>query len=93
MSECKCDCVVLKRICTFFLGVVIGLAVGYKFGLTEAEQNHHDNFIEEAEKPMFKRYGKQPEPFEKGLFDKREKREKLRERLQEKKTPKERVPR
>jgi hypothetical protein len=49
--------------------------------------------LKQAEKPLFKRYGKQPEPFEKGLFDKREKREELRERMQEKKTQKERVPR
>jgi len=79
MSECKCDCVVLKRICTFFLGVVIGLTVGYKFGLTEAEHNHHDNFIEEAEKPV--------------LLEKRERRKKLREHLERTETPRIRVPR
>jgi hypothetical protein len=79
MSECKCDCVILKRVCTFFLGVVIGLTIGYKFGLTEAEQNHHDDFIEEAEKPV--------------LLEKRERRKKLREHLERTETPKVRVPR
>jgi hypothetical protein len=49
--------------------------------------------MKQSEKPMLKRYGKQPEPFEKGLFDKREKREKLRERLGQTETQKERVPR
>ena len=49
--------------------------------------------MSETGEPMFKRYGKQPEPFEKGLFDKREKREKLRERLEKKETPDVRVPR
>ena len=52
MSECKCVCVILKRICTFFLGIVIGLAIGYKYGLVEAEQYNHEEFIKEAEKPM-----------------------------------------
>ena len=49
--------------------------------------------MKKAEKSVLPRYEKQPEPFEKGLFDKREKREQLRERLGQKKTPKERVPR
>ena len=52
MSECKHECLILKRICIFFLGIVIGLAVGYKYGLVEAEQHHHDKFIKKAEKPM-----------------------------------------
>ena len=79
MSECKHECVILKRICTFILGVVIGLTVGYKFGLTEAEQNHHDKFIKKAEKPM--------------LLERRERRKKLREHLERTETPKVRVPR
>ena len=93
MSECKHECVILKRICIFFLGIVIGLAVGYKYHHTKVQHRVHDRLMKQAEKPMFKRYGKQPEPFEKGLFDKREKREKLRERLEKKETPKVRVPR
>ena len=44
----------------------------------------NDRLLKQAEKPLFKRYGKQPEP-EKGLFDKREKREELRQRMQERK--------
>ena len=93
MSECKHQCVILKRICIFFLGIVIGLAAGYQYGVSNKAHRIHDRLLKQAEKPLFKRYGKQPEPFEKGLFDKREKREQLRERMQEKKTQKERVPR
>ena len=79
MSECKQECVILKRICIFFLGIVIGLAVGYKYGLVEAEQHHHDKFIKKAEKPM--------------LLERRERRKKLREHLERTETPKIRVPR
>ena len=93
MSECKHECIVLKRICIFILGVVIGFGGGYKYHQTKVQHRVHDRLMKQAEKPMFKRYGKQPEPFKKGLFDKREKREELRERMQEKKTQKERVPR
>ena len=79
MSECKHECVILKRICIFFLGIVIGLAVGYKYGLVEAEQYNHEEFIKEAEKPM--------------LLERRERRKKLREHLERTETPKVRVPR
>ena len=79
MSECKHECVILKRICTFFLGIVIGLAIGYKYGLVEAEQYNHEEFIKEAEKPM--------------LLERRERRKKLREHLERTETPKVRVPR
>ena len=85
--------VVLKRICIFFVGVVIGFGGGFKYHQAKVQHRVHDRLLKQAEKPLFKRYGKQPEPFEKGLFDKREKREQLRERLGQKKTPKERVPR
>ena len=93
MSECKHQCIVLKRICIFILGVVIGFGGGFKYHQAKVEIRVNDRLMKQAEKPMFKRYGKQPKPFEKGLFDKREKREQLRERMQEKKTQKERVPR
>ena len=73
--------------------MVIGFGGGYKYHHTKVQHRVHDRLMKQAEKPMFKRYGKQPEPFEKGLFDKREKREKLRERLEKKETPKVRVPR
>jgi hypothetical protein len=79
MSDCKHDCVILKRICVFILGVLIGFAGGYKYGITEAKQKHHDKFIKKAEKPM--------------LLEKRERRKKLREHMQRTETPKVRVPR
>ena len=79
MSDCKYECVILKRICIFILGVVIGLAAGYKYGITEIKQRHYDNFIKKAEKPM--------------LLEKRERRKKLREHLERTETPKVRVPR
>ena len=93
MSECKHQCIVLKRICIFIVGVVIGFGGGFKYHQAKVQHRVHDRLLKQAEKPLFKRYGKQPEPFEKGLFDKREKREKLRERLEKKETPKVRVPR
>ena len=52
MSECKHECVILKRICVFILGVLIGFAGGYKYGITEAKQKHHDKFMKKAEKPI-----------------------------------------
>ena len=85
--------VVLKRICIFFLGLGIGLVAGHKHGVAEMKERFHNRVMKKAEKSVLPRYGKQPEPFEKGLFDKREKREELRERMQEKKTQKERVTR
>ena len=80
--------VVLKRICIFFLGLGIGLVAGHKHGVAEMKERFHNRVMKKAEKSVLPRYEKQPEP-----FDKREKREQLRERLGQKKTPKERVPR
>ena len=85
--------VVLKRICIFFLGLGIGLVAGHKHGVAEMKERFHNRVMKKAEKSVLPRYEKQPEPFEKGLFDKREKREQLRERLEKKETPKVRVPR
>jgi len=85
--------VVLKRICIFFLGLVIGLVWGHKFGVMETKESFLERVMKKAENSVLPRYEKQPEPFKKGLFDKREKREQLRERLGQKNTPKERVPR
>ena len=79
MSECKYECVILKRICVFILGVVIGLAAGYQYGVTNYQQRQHDKFIKKAEKPM--------------LLERRERRRKLREQLERTETPKVRVPR
>ena len=79
MSDCKYECVILKRICIFILGVVIGLAAGYKYGITEVKQRHHDRLMKQSEKPV--------------LLEKRERRKKLREHLERTETPKVRVPR
>jgi len=79
MSECKHECVILKRICIFFLGIVIGLAAGYQYGVSNKAHRIHDRLLKEAEKPV--------------LLEKRERRKKLREHMQRTETPKERVPR
>ena len=79
MSECKHECVILKRICIFILGVVIGFAGGYKYGFTERTVRTHDRLMKQAEKPM--------------LLERRERRKKLREHLERTETPKVRVPR
>jgi len=79
MSECKHECVILKRICIFFLGIVIGLAAGYQYGVSTKTQRIHDRLLKEVEKPV--------------LLEKREWRKKLREHMQRTETPKKRVPR
>jgi hypothetical protein len=79
MSECKHECIVLKRICIFILGVVIGFGGGYKYHQTKVQHRVHDRLMKKAEKPV--------------LLEKREKRKKLREHLERTETPKVRVPR
>ena len=79
MSECKHQCIVLKRICIFFLGVVIGLVAGHRYGVAKTKEHVHNRLMKQAERPM--------------LLEKREKRKKLREHLERKETPRIRVPR
>ena len=79
MSDCKCDCKILKRLCVFFLGIVIGLAAGYQYGITNSQLRQYDKFMKKAEKPV--------------LLEIRERRKKLREHLERTETPKVRVPR
>ena len=69
MSECKHECIVLKRICIFILGVVIGLAAGYQYGVGQVKQNFNNRIFKEAEKDVLPRYQKMQ----------RERREKMRE--------------
>ena len=61
MSECKHQCIVLKRICIFIVGVVIGFGGGFKYHQDKVQHRVHDRLLKQAEKPLFKRYGKQPE--------------------------------
>ncbi len=79
MSDCKHECIILKRVCIFILGVVIGFAGGYKYAVIEVEHRVHDRLLKEVGKPV--------------LLEKRERRKKLREHMQRTETPKERVPR
>jgi hypothetical protein len=79
MSECKHQCIILKRICIFFLGITIGLAAGYQYGVSNKAHRIHDRLLKQAEKPV--------------LLEKRERRKKLREHMQRTETPKERVSR
>ena len=56
MSECKHECIVLKRICIFILGVGgLVLAIRYKFHQTKVQHRVHDRLMKQAEKPLFKR--------------------------------------
>lgn len=72
MSECKHECVILKRICIFILGVVIGFVGGYKYGFAERTERMHDRLMKQAEKPMFKRQrNKAPEPRDETFFEKK----------------------
>ena len=78
MSENN-ESVVLKRICIFFIGLVIGLVAGHRHGVNEMKERVHDRVMKQAEKPV--------------LLEKRENRQRLREHMQRTETPKERVPR
>ena len=78
MSENN-ESVVLKRICIFFIGLVIGLVAGHRHGVNEMKERVHDRVMKQSEKPV--------------LLEKRERRKKLREHMQRTETPKERVPR
>jgi len=51
MAECKHQCIILKRICIFILGVVIGFIGGYKYHHTEVQHRIHDKLLKEAEQP------------------------------------------
>ena len=64
MSENN-ESVVLKRICIFFLGLILGLLAGHKSGETKMKERFHDRMMKKAERPM--------------LLEKREKRKKLQE--------------
>ena len=64
MSECKHECVILKRICIFILGVVIGLAAGYQYGVGEVK--------ERGQQRMKQR--KAPEPRNESFFERKKER-------------------
>ena len=91
MSENN-ESVILKRICIFFLGLVIGLVAGHKHGENEMKERIHDRVMKKAVKPMLRRQrNRAPEPRDETFF---EKKEKLRERMERTpETPRERVPR
>ena len=78
MSENN-ESVVLKRICIFFIGLVIGLVAGHKHGENQMKERIHDRVMKQAEKPI--------------LLEKRKKRQKLREQKEKTETPRVRVPR
>ena len=66
------DCVTLKRVCAFFLGVVIGLAAGYQYGVGQIRQNFNNRTIKQAEEPALPKYQKmQRERREKMLEEKK----------------------
>ena len=78
MSE-KNEDVVLKRICIFFIGLILGLLAGHKSGEAKMKERFHDRMMKKAERPI--------------LLEKREKRKKLQEHLKRTETPRIRVPR
>ena len=64
--------VVIKRICIFFLGLVIGLVAGHKHGVTEMKERFHNRVMKKAEKPMLRRQrNKAPEPRDETFFEKK----------------------
>ena len=72
MAKCKHKNIVLKRICIFFLGVVIGLVAGHRYGVAKVKERVHDRLMKQAEKPVFKRQrNKAPEPRGETFFEKK----------------------
>lgn len=70
MAECKHQCIILKRICIFIVGVVIGFGGGYKYHQTKVQHRVHDRLLKQAEKPLFKRQrNKAPEPRKESFFE------------------------
>jgi hypothetical protein len=61
--------VVIKRICIFFLGLVIGLVAGHKHGVTEMKERFHNRVMKKAEKPVQR--NRIPEPRGKTFFEKK----------------------
>ena len=61
--------VILKRICIFFIGLVIGLVAGHKRGVTEMKERFHDRVMKKAEKPVQR--NRIPEPRGKTFFEKK----------------------
>ena len=61
--------VILKRICIFFVGLVIGLVAGHKHGVTEMKERFHDRVMKKAEKPVQR--NRIPEPRGKTFFEKK----------------------
>ena len=61
--------VILKRICIFFIGLVIGLVAGHKHGVTEMKERFHDRVMKKAEKPVQR--NRIPEPRGKTFFEKK----------------------
>ena len=78
MSENN-ESVVLKRICIFFIGLILGLLAGHKSGEAKMKERFHDRMMKKAERPI--------------LLEKREKRKKLQEHLERTEPPRIRVPR
>ena len=71
MSE-KNENVVLKRICIFFIGLILGLLAGQKIGENKMKERFHDRLMKQAEKPAFKRQrNKAPEPRGETFFEKK----------------------
>mgnify|MGYP001166574450 FL=1 len=70
MAECKHQCIVLKRICIFVLGVLLGFGGGFKYHQSKVEHRIHDRLLKESGKP--RRYiNKAPEPRKETFFEKK----------------------
>ena len=44
--------VVLKRICIFFIGLILGLLAGHESGETKMKERFHDRMMKKAERPV-----------------------------------------
>ena len=87
--------VILKRICIFFVGITIGLVSGYKYGVAEMRVRFDNRMMKKANTEVLPRYKKQPEPFVESPFfeEDKKRRQKNRRQMDDKETPRVRVPR
>ena len=70
MSECKHQCIILKRICVFILGVVIGFGGGFKYYQVVVEHRVHDRLLRDPVKPQ-RNTNNVPKPRKESFFDKK----------------------
>lgn len=63
------DNIIVKRLCIFFVGLVIGLIAGHNHGVVETKERFQDRIMKKAENPVQR--NRIPEPRGKTFFEKK----------------------